>query len=142
MLTLDPADKRFWPKTTEPGFSVKKNNFIIEDAIKKHDLNVRKKNAEFEDKLGERSEAATMYLTGMHGASKSRSVEQYFGKVEHAHLKGQDIRSKLIEQQKMMITSKKEAYEQEQARKLISKSVGDKIRRTNAKKKQKSSKKV
>ena len=145
-LSLNPADRKFWPKTVEPGFSVKRNNWIIEDAMKKHDLNVKRKKAEFADKLGERTHAMASYLKGGQGVDRSRTIEKYLGKIEHAHLRGEDIRNKLVSQQKMLLTNKKEIYEQEQARKLITKSIVEgktfKIKRTNAKKKQKSSKKA
>ena len=140
VLTLDPADRKFWPKTEEPGFSVAKNNWVIKDAMRKHDLNVKKKKAEFDEKMGERGHAVASYLAGMNGASRNRSIEQYFGKTGVAHLRGESIQNKLLKQQKMLITNKKEEYEQEQAQALLAKAVEKKVRRTNAKKKQKSSK--
>ncbi len=142
VLTLDPADRKFWPKTAEPGFSVRKNRWIIKDAMRKHDLNVKRKNAEFTDKMEERSHAVVSYLRGMEGLQRGRSIEQYFGKIGIAYLRGEKIKNKLVAQQKMLLNSKKELYEQEQARELISKSVVKQIRRTDAKKEQKSSKKV
>ena len=60
--------------------------------------------------------------------------------ITDGYLKGEDIRNKLVAQQKRMIKTKKVAYEQEEARKLISKSVKKEIRRTDAKKKQKGAK--
>ena len=139
-------DRKFWPKHPENGFSVRKNNFIIKDTMRKHDLNIKRKNAIFADKLGERANAVASYLASSGGANRSRTVEDYFGKIYHAHLKGEDIRNKLFQQQQRTIKTKKAKYEQEEARKLIAKTViagkGTKLRRSDAKKEQKSSKKV
>lgn len=143
---FNPMDRKFWPKEPEPGFSVKKNRWVINDVIKKHEQNIKKKNALFDELLGERVDAATTYLTGSRGAERGKSVEDYFGKTYHAHLRGEDIRNQLVQQQQRMLKSQKEKYEQKEAQKLIAKSVkagkGLKIGRTNAKKEKKSSKSV
>lgn len=116
---FDPLDKKFLPKTQEPGFSVAKNRWIINNTIKKYEKNRQKKMAEFTDKLKERTDAAATYLGGMMGAARSRSVESYFGKTYLAHLRGQDIQNMLVRQQEMLIKSKEERHKQKKFHKKL-----------------------
>ena len=74
---FDPLDRKFWSKTAEPGFSVAKNRWIINNTIKKYEKNRQKKMAEFENALRERTDAAATYLCGMQGANRNRSIESY-----------------------------------------------------------------
>ena len=116
---FDPMDRKFWSKTAEPGFSVAKNRWIINNTIKKYEKNRQKKMAEFTDALRERTDAAATYLMGDQGAQRSRSVEQYFSKQELAHLRGQDIQNMLARQQEMLIKSQEERHKQKQVQKKL-----------------------
>ena len=116
---FNPLDRKFWSKTPEPGFSVERNRMIIDNTIKKYERTRAKKMAEFTDKLRERTNAAAYYLSSRHGAQRSRSVEDYFGKTYLAHLRGQDIQNMLVRQQEMMITDKKTRHEQKQVQKKL-----------------------
>ena len=143
---FNPLDRKFLPKEPDPEFSVRKNKFVVENTIKKYEANRKKKMAEFEDKLGERTHAAASYLAGGGGAERSRSVDKYFGKTGLAHLRGEDIANQLKQQQDMLITDKKSKYIQKQYHKKLAQDVilgkGKKIKRTNAKKTEKRQKKV
>ena len=116
---FNPLDRKFWSKTAEPGFSVAKNRWIINNTIKKYEKNRQKKMAEFTDALIERTDAAATYLCGMQGVARSRPIEQYFGKQELAHLRGQDIQNMLARQQEMLIKSKEERHKQKQVQKKL-----------------------
>lgn len=120
---FDPMDRKFWSKTAEPGFSVAKNRWIINNTIKKYEKNRSRKMAEFTDALRERTDAVATYLCGINGAQRSRSIESYFGKAYLAYLRGQDIQNILIRQQEMLIKSKEERYKQKQMQKELLKVV-------------------
>ena len=111
-------DRKFWSKTAEPGFSVAKNRWIINNTIKKYEKNRQKKMAEFTDALRERTDAAATYLMGGQGAQRSRSVEQYFSKQELAHLRGQDLQNMLVRQQEMLIKGE-ERHKQKKIQKKL-----------------------
>ena len=106
---FDPLDRKYWGPV-DPDFSVARNRKIIEDSIKKYDKERDRKMKVFTDKLGERVEAVSTYLTGTGGVSKSRTVERYFGKTYLAHLRGEDLRNQLIKQRLMTIKTPTEAF--------------------------------
>jgi len=118
---FDPLDRKFWPDKPEPGFSVSKNRWIINNTIKKYEKNRAKKMSEFTDALRERTDAAATYLCGMGGASRSRSIEAYFSKQELAHLRGQNIQNMLARQQEMLIKSEEERHKQKVFHKKLEK---------------------
>ncbi len=122
---FDPTDRKYWGPE-EPGFSVTRNRKIIEDSIKKYDKERDRKMKVFTDKLGERVDAVSTYLTSTGGLAKSRTVERYFGKTYLAHLRGEDLRNQLIKQRLMTVKTPTEAFgvkasQQELKKELIGK---------------------
>lgn len=145
---FDPSDRKFWPSKPEPGFSVERNKRIIEESIKKYDRQVARKMNEFTNRLQERTDAVATYLTGDGGAQRSRSVEKYFGKTNLAYLRGEDIKSKLVQQRSMTLKTplaefNKKVEQKEIAKKILSGKGVSKIKRTiNEQKPKKRTKKI
>jgi len=143
---FDPMDRKFWPSSPEPGFSVERNKRVIEGTIKKYEKHRAKIMANFEDNLRERTDAAIQYLMGGGGAARSKSVEKYFGKTQLAYLRGEDIRNKLMQERMSVITKPEvlaeEKESQEHLKKFVKRGKGYKIRRTNGQKAKKRKKKI
>lgn len=87
-------DKKFYVVTPDPDFNPDRNKAIIENSIKKYEATRKKKNAEYVDKLRERTDAVATYLKSR-WAESDRPVEKYFGKRMLAHLRAQKIVQKL-----------------------------------------------
>lgn len=83
-------DKKFFVEKGDQGFNPDRNKFIIEETIRQHDKNMKKKDKEYVDKLRERTDAVVCYLKRLVNGS-SLSVEKYFGKRELARLRGEQI---------------------------------------------------
>lgn len=75
-------------------FSEARNKAVIEDTIRRHEANVRNKQKEFDQELGERTDAAASYLK--HLASKGTPIEKYFGRRELVHLQARKIEHALL----------------------------------------------
>ena len=88
--------KRFYVSTPDMEFSPARNEFIIEETIRKTDEYRRKKIALHKSLIRERANAVTDYLYAAQKSGKSDlDIEKYFGKTTLAHLRGQDIVNKL-----------------------------------------------
>ena len=78
----------------DEGFSPERNKAIIDETIKKYEAKRKAQMKDFQDKLGERSEAVAMYLKHVAGG-KSTPVEKYFGRRNLAYLRGEKILQKV-----------------------------------------------
>lgn len=90
---FNPKDSKYWSSEPEEGFSVKRNKAVIASVIKKHDKMRAKKMAEFNEGMGERSEAVASLLTSRMANSAEITdsrIDKYFGKKFLAHLQGKD----------------------------------------------------
>lgn len=95
MENLDPTldYRRFFVPGGEPGFSPERNKDVIDRTIKHNDMLRRRKQKEYEDRLGERADAIVSYLFSLkHSLSP---IERYFGRRELARLRGQKIAHEL-----------------------------------------------
>lgn len=94
--------QRFFSEQGDPGFSPENNRAIIESIIEKHEKKRKEKMKEFEEGLGERTEAATAYLIHLSNG-KSTPIEKYFGRQELLHLKAQRVFEKVQGNKKQLL---------------------------------------
>ena len=83
-------DWKFVPTDPDPDFDPVRNQKVIDDVIKKNDLNFKKKERERKRLLGERTSAIASYVKH---AQKDATIspEDYFGKKYLSQLRGQKI---------------------------------------------------
>lgn len=93
-MSQDDYDQ-FFDHTADPLKVERHNNFVIENSIKKYEAKRAQAMKEWREAAGERSEAVVSYLKHMVNG-KSTPVEHYFSKRELAHLRGEEIRQKLM----------------------------------------------
>ena len=86
--------RRFYKEEGDEGFSPKRNKAIVDRTIKKHEIMRKKKDAEFTDKLRERTDAVAGYFKHLAGG-KNTPLERYFGRKTLTHLQGRKIVAKI-----------------------------------------------
>lgn len=82
---------RYFKEEGDLGFSPERNKKVVEDTIKKYELEREQAQKVYSDQLGERSHAVSSYLMHLQRGNKSTSVEKYFSKAYLAHLRGKKI---------------------------------------------------
>lgn len=88
-----PIPKSDWgyvPVDPDPDFDPERNQRIIDETIKESRARRRKLQAEYDEKLRERTSAVAQYLKGIE-KGKTSNVEKYFGRSYLAKLRGQEI---------------------------------------------------
>lgn len=86
--------QKFFIEKGEPGFSAKKNDFVIESTIKKAEKLRSSRRKKYNEALRERASAVESYLSHL-ARGGSTSVEKYFGRAELARLQSQKILQRL-----------------------------------------------
>lgn len=90
--------ERFYVEKGDPGFNPKRNKETIENTIKSHEANIRRKRKQFKETLSERSHAVASYLKSR-AVQSGNPVEKYFSRRYLAYLQGKEnlerIKSKL-----------------------------------------------
>ena len=80
--------EKFYIEKGDPGFSPERNKSVIERTIKSYETFRKKKQKEYKDAVGERTDALATYLTSLKSGTP---LEAYFGKREMARLRGERI---------------------------------------------------
>jgi hypothetical protein len=93
-VKVQKEDYKFFKEKGDPGFSPERNKYVIEKTIAKYEANRKRKMQQFQDNLGERTEAVAMYFKHL-TQGKTTPVEKYFGRRNLAYLQGQNIMHKL-----------------------------------------------
>lgn len=88
---IDPKDKKFYLEIPDPDFNPKRNEFLVNEVIRKTDEYKRLQKKVHMENIRERASAVVDYLT----SGTDKSVESYFGKQTLAYLRGQSIVNKL-----------------------------------------------
>lgn len=83
-------------------FNPEHNAQVIADSIKKTDANYRAKKREQNDAISERASAAATYLKSLDTGGKTSNLADYFGKRELARLRGEEIKSRIEDQLKVL----------------------------------------
>ena len=102
MKISDEDYKRYYKEAGDPGFNPSRNKAVIDKSIKKYEAMRRRKLAEHQDKLRERTDAVAQYLTSQHGAGSNKPVEKYFGKRTLAYLRGESIVGEIKERMRII----------------------------------------
>jgi hypothetical protein len=89
-------DKKFFVEKGDPGFSPERNKRVIEDTIKKYELQRAKKIKEFREGLAERSDALATWIGSLKGWKSGTPADRYFGRRMIAYLRGDALREKLM----------------------------------------------
>ena len=89
-MKIDKRDYKFVPMTPDADFSPERNKQVIEGSIKKYEAMRLKKQKQFMEGIGERSEAVASFL---HHVKQGRhnDVDSYFGKSTLTKLRGLEI---------------------------------------------------
>ena len=91
MTANEKLDYRKWYQDTpEVGFSPERNKAVIRDSIAKSQLLRERRNRDYIESIRERADAVASYLKAV-SQGMEKGVDQYFGRKELAHLRGQKI---------------------------------------------------
>ena len=123
--------KRYFVEKGDPGFNPAWNKTVINGTIKKYETKRERIQKDFEDKLGERSNALAWYFKSK-AIDTGKTPEDYFGRKTLAMLRGEQIVEKIKFMGKPTFTQ----------RDIIDVEPVTDMRKVNAKKKQKSKKKA
>lgn len=93
---IAPEDKRFILKVAEPGFSPERNKAIVEQTITDYEVSLVKRGKQFDEHYAERADAVITYLRSLDKGQATSNLERYFGRKMLAHLRGQQIRDRLM----------------------------------------------
>lgn len=88
---IKPEDKKFYLEIPDPDFSPQRNEYLVNEAIRKTDEYKLQQRKAHVDSVRERASAVTDYLF----SGTSRSIEGYFGKKTLAYLRGEQIVNQL-----------------------------------------------
>jgi hypothetical protein len=91
-MKVHKADYKFVPVKPDENFSEEHNKKVIEDVIKKNELQFKRNERERKERLRERAHAIASYTKNV---KDNKTPEQYFGKKHLAYLRGQEIINKL-----------------------------------------------
>ena len=104
MNTNEKRDyQKFFIENGEEGFSPEYNAWVVENSIRKSDIERAKRLKEHREAVAERSEAVISYLKSKFVRGTS-PVEQYFGKRTLAYLRGEKIKE-IAQGNKRILTS-------------------------------------
>lgn len=92
--------QRYYIPQGDAGFSAERNNFLIEDTIKKTDAKIAQNKKVFKEKLEYRTDAVASFLKAVdkgkyQSGSSQEKLIKYFGKKELTKLRGQEIAEKI-----------------------------------------------
>lgn len=96
----DEDKRRFLIEAGDPGFSPDRNEDTINRTIAIHEANVKRREKEYADQLGERVDAVATYLKHLSHSHNTTPAEKYFGKKNLAALQGRKIKQRLIDASK------------------------------------------
>jgi hypothetical protein len=85
------ADWKYVPVDADIDFSPEHNKKVIEDVIKKHDAKVKAIMRDHDQKVGERTDAATTYLKSLEQGKGESDIHKYFGEKILAKLQAQNL---------------------------------------------------
>lgn len=84
--------QKHYNRDPEPGFSPEHNKFVVENSIKKHEINMKKRDNEYNDRLMERVEAAETWLKYKDQGGEL-PIDKYFKSRMMAYLKAEQVKS-------------------------------------------------
>lgn len=90
------------PDNMDMGELKRRNDFVIEKTIKEYEAMRAKKASQYDDSYMERSDAVITYLRSLDKGKGSSNIEKYFGKRMLAHLRGEEIKAKLMSGMKVV----------------------------------------
>ena len=90
-MKISKQDYKFVPVDPDPNFDLEHNKRVIEDSIKKNNLLRKRKERDLGEKIGERNQALSQYLSDINTSKTESSVTDYFGRHEIARLRGEEI---------------------------------------------------
>lgn len=103
MTKVHPKDLKYLEMLPEDvNFSPEHNQRVIDSTIKKYEAMRAKKQREFEDKAGERTQATAQYLKSLQQGEATSDALKYFGRTELARLRGQEVMEQLQEKLKVV----------------------------------------
>lgn len=92
--SLEEQKKRdhalYYIEEPDSSFSPEHNAWVMKESIRRTNENRRLRTKEYNEKVGERVDAVVTYLRSR-AAEGNTPIEQYFGKKQLAHLRGQQI---------------------------------------------------
>lgn len=95
---LDKKDYKFILVDPDPDFDPVRNKMIIEASIKKYEAMRKKKLDEAREGIAERADALATWVKDLRGWVNDNPVTRYFSKRMIAHLRGDDLRQKILGQ--------------------------------------------
>ena len=87
---VDPRDMQYAPTDADPDFDPEHNKRVVEETIRKYELNQIKIRQKYGDKLKERSEALAMFLKARNSSGAETDIKKYFGDKYLDYLKGKN----------------------------------------------------
>lgn len=88
--------EKWWREHPDPEFSEAHNKAVIARSIARAEAIRKKRKKEFNEEIDERVAATASYLRYL-DRGKSGTPEQYFGKRELAHLRGERVKAELMQ---------------------------------------------
>jgi hypothetical protein len=93
---LDKRDYKFIATKPDLDFNPLRNKMVIENSIKKYEAMRKKKLDQAREGIRERADALATWIKSIKGAQADNPVSKYFSRRMIAHLRGDDIRQKLL----------------------------------------------
>lgn len=90
-MKISKQDYKFVPVDPDPDFDLEHNKRVIEESIRKNELLRKRKERELGEKIGERNQALSQYLSDLNTSKTESGVVDYFGRHEIARLRGEEI---------------------------------------------------
>ena len=87
---VDPRDYKYTNVDADPDFDPEHNKRVVEETIRKYELNQIKIRQKYGDKLKERSEALAMFLKARGNGKAETDIKKYFGDKYLDYLKGKN----------------------------------------------------
>lgn len=86
-------DWKYVKETPDPGWNPDKTKAQVADCIAKYEANIKKKNEQFKEMIGERSDAIATWIKSDKGSNKP--IEKYLGRQIMTKLAGEKILAKM-----------------------------------------------
>ena len=95
LTKVNPIDWSLTPVNPDPNFNPEHNRRVIDEVVRKNQLNAKRKERESQEGTKERVSAITTYLKSLASGKTRSDVMRYFGKQEIARLRGTEILNRL-----------------------------------------------
>ena len=116
MKSLGKVNRVDWdlvPVDPDPDFDPEHNKRVIAETIRKNDLLQKKRRADYNEKIDEKTADLAFYIKGIDQGGRTTDINKYFGKAHIAKMRGIEIRNQLMSQMttEQMIKGLKNATE-------------------------------